>query len=91
MLPFLKSKKDKTSSSGLIIKTREPDEKSAEEMEKEQSEESYSVEACAQELINAIHAKDAKAVSTALKDLMDVMEIQPEDNSYSEQNKKLEE
>jgi hypothetical protein len=75
LLPFLKNKQ--ASVAGVIVKQREPDEKP----ESDQDDSSAGVESCAQELIRAIHAKDAKSVANAMRDLMEVIEASPEDES----------
>lgn len=81
MLPFLKHKQ--AQSAGLIVKTRAPDEKP----EENQEDPSAAIEACSQALINAVHAKDAKAVSEALKDAFDILESMPEDESVESTSK----
>lgn len=75
LLPFLKPKA--ASMAGLIIKNREPDEavKNAPE------DDSAAIDSCAQELINAIHNKDTKAVSAALKDAFDILESLPHEEN----------
>lgn len=85
MLPFLKSKKD--AAVGLIVKTRAPDEKPQDEQE-EQLDSDAAMEACASELIRAIHSRDAKAVALALKDILDTMpsEELEERSDYDAQN-----
>lgn len=87
MLPFLKNKN--AQNFGLIVKTRAPDEKPAEES----SEDIDSIEVCAQELVKAIHAKDSKAVAEALKDVFTILDSMPheegehiEPHSYDAQN-----
>lgn len=42
------------------------------------NQEDQGLMACAEALIQAMHAKDAKAVVAALKDIMDVIEDSPE-------------
>lgn len=57
MLPFLKKKDDFSVSMPAEVKTRDPD-----------SEPEFdSLEACGQDLVDAIHAKDAKGVAAALR------------------------
>ncbi len=87
LLPFLKNKD--ASVAGLIIKNRTPDEKP----EQDQDDSSAAIESCAQELIRAVHAKDTKAVSEALKDAFEILESMPheegehvEPHSYDAQN-----
>lgn len=74
MLPFLKLKQ--TGVADVIMKNRTPD------SETEKSEDS-SLDTCAQDLINAIHAKDVKGVAAALKAAMD--DSSPEPHSYDAQ------
>lgn len=69
MLPFLKRK---SGSAGLIVKTREPDQNDSSD-----SDDSYSLEACSQDLINAIHSSDPKKVSEALRAAFEVLESEP--------------
>lgn len=66
MLPFL-AKLKTVADSGTI--TRKPDE------DKEQ--EDHGLKTCAQQLIDAIHNKDANMAAQALKDAFDVLESQP--------------
>lgn len=84
MLPFLKKKE--VPAAGLIVKTRAPDEKPNEN----QDDSHIAIESCAQELIRAIHAKDAKAAAMAIKDAFDILESMPheesEPHSYDAQN-----
>ncbi len=87
MLPFLKSK-DKSANVGLIVKTRAPDESS-----EPKDEGSSGIEACADELIRAVHAKDSKAAAAAIKDAFDILEGQPHEeyeskHDYDAQNQK---
>jgi hypothetical protein len=89
LLPFLKPK-DK-SVAGLIIKQRTPDEKP----ESEQDDSSASIDACAEELIRAVHARDTKAVANAMKDAFTILESEPhkegehvEKHTYAAQNEK---
>lgn len=79
MLPFLDKKK--TSVAGLIIKNRTPDEKPEENQDDSHT---MAIEACAEDLINAVHAKDTKAVAAALKDAFEVLQNQPQDMSQPE-------
>lgn len=84
MLPILNKKQGQVA--GLIIKNRTPDEKP----EEDQDNSSYGVEACAKDLIDAVHAKDIKRVAEALKSAFDVLESIPheeiEPHSYDAQN-----
>lgn len=60
ILPYLKPKPV----AGLIISHRKPD--GSNEMASEDND-MHAMEACAEDLIRAVHAKDAKAVAAALK------------------------
>jgi len=88
MLPFLK-KKEGSANSGLIIKTRTPDESPSEE-----SDDSAAIDSCSSKLIRAVHSRDTKAVSAALKDAFDILGSMPEESesdspsphSYDAQN-----
>lgn len=84
LLPFLKNKEK--SISGLIIKTRNPDEPKQEEP---QDESVLAIEACADDLIKAVHAKDVKAAAQAMKDAFDILESLPHEeveHDYDHQN-----
>ncbi len=82
MLPILKHRPH---DSGLIVKNRAPDAKP----EGEESDDDHAVEACAQDIISAVHAKDSKALTSALKALFECIEDSPsEDESYASQNAK---
>jgi hypothetical protein len=71
MLPFLKPK----SVAGLIISHRKPDgSNQADHME---GDENAALEACAEDLIRAIHAKDAKAAAEALKSAFEIADSMP--------------
>jgi hypothetical protein len=88
MLPFLK-KKD-VASTGLIVKTRAPDEKT-DNPEESQDDTSAGSIACMQSLINAIHGRDAKGAVEAFKDLMEVVDSSsdsdsPSPHTYQDQN-----
>lgn len=89
MLPFLKLKQSPVA--GLIIKKRSADQPEAPEEPKED----YSIEDCAKELINAIHAKSESSVIAALKDIFQKLEKEPHEegehinpHSYDAQNEK---
>lgn len=66
MLPYLAKKKD-SASTGLIVKTRTPDESSASD---DQDDPSAGHEACGQAIIQAIKANDGMAVAAAIQDLL---------------------
>jgi hypothetical protein len=95
VLPFLKRKQ--AASSGVIIKTREPDKTSEESTE--QSIDSSAIESCARDLISAVHAQDAKGVAEAIKTAFDILESMPHEemsegpspHSYEAQNIKASE
>lgn len=88
LLPFLKQSQEKQQS-GVIVKTRTPDEVP------EISEDS-GIEACAQEIIDAIHARDSKRLASALKDAFQIVDSEPqvedgehiEPHSFDAQNQK---
>lgn len=66
----------------MIISHRKPDGSKAEE-ETEGSDEGLM--ACAEALIRAIHAKDAQSVASALREAMEVMEMEaPQESGESE-------
>lgn len=88
MLPFLKKKQQ----TGVIVKTRQPDEKPEQE-ENEQEDQGLMV--CAQDLIDAIAAQDVKAVASALRAAFQIADSEPheegehtEPHSYDAQNEK---
>lgn len=89
MLPWMKSK-DK-SVSGLMIKMRSPDEKPDSEPKDEGSD---AIEACAKDLIRAVHAQDVKAAADAIKNAFEILSNEPdkddsvEPHSYDAQNMK---
>lgn len=66
MLPFIK-KKQASRQTGVIIENR------AEE-QPEQDLSGAAIEACAMELIIALHTKDVKAVAEALKNAFEILE-----------------
>lgn len=85
MLPFMKPK----SVAGLIISKRAPDSEPSSPMEKEDSED-QGLDACSEALIRAMHAKDSKGVSAALRDAMEFLdkpeEMSNDSNSFAAQN-----
>jgi len=88
ILPFLTKK---TPQVGVIVKQRAPDAKP----EKEGKEDDSGIEACAEDLINAIHAKDVKAAAEAIKSAFEILDSEPheegshpEPHSYAAQNEK---
>lgn len=75
----------KPKQTGLIVEQRKPD------GNKEVSQEDQGLEACAQDAINAIHAKDAKALASALRAAFELMELEPHEegpHTYDAQNRK---
>lgn len=75
MLPFL-AKKNQASSSGLLVKTRTPDEQPA-----DQDDPSAPIRACSKALIDAVHARDEQGVSDALADAFEILESMPHDEA----------
>lgn len=89
MLPFLKPK----TIAGLIISKRKPD--GGTEEKTSEGNEDAGLDSCSEALIRAIHAKDAKSVSSALKNAFEILndsedsEKSPESESphtYANQN-----
>lgn len=85
MLPFLLKKKQET---GVVMKTRSPDEKP-----EENQEDDSGMEACAKELMSAVKADDHKAVARIIKDMFQIADSEPheegphvEPHSYQAQN-----
>lgn len=68
MLPFMKPKNHV----GVIVSTRKPD-----GSKEEKPEGNHALEACAAELIRAVHAKDEKAVAEALQNSFEILESSP--------------
>ncbi len=77
MLPFLKPK----TVAGLIIAKRKPDGGSQEQHS--EGNEDQGLDACSEALIRAIHAKDAKAVSAALRDAQEMLSSPAESDESS--------
>lgn len=83
MLPFLKPK---ANSVGLIIKQRKPDDKPEQSSNEDQPDSSnMALEAIAEDLIQAVHAKDPKRVTQALKDAFEMLEMMPHEEVSHEQ------
>lgn len=81
MLPFLKPK----TVAGLIISKRKPD-ASIEESHSEDNAD-HAIDAASDDLIRAIHAKDTKSVTSALKAIKElVFENHSDDGSFDSQN-----
>ena len=75
MLPFLKPK----TVAGLIISKRKPD--GGSEESHSEGNENDSIEASAEALIRAVHAKDAKAVASAMRDAFQILESEPHEEA----------
>lgn len=67
MLPFLRNKQDASASGPIESVERKPDE----------GAEYDSMESAAEDLCNAIHAKDYKGAAAALRAAFELMEIEP--------------
>lgn len=83
MLPFLKKNKDSLAG-GIMTKMRAPDEKSAEQLEKENSNEddpAAAIEACAKDLIMAVHSHDIKGAAEAMKAAFEILESTPHEEA----------
>jgi hypothetical protein len=75
LLPFLKNRDKQTGGiAGMIIKTREPDEKPDTEQEDDRE---AGIKACAAQLISCIHAHDVQGAADALKDAFAILDSQP--------------
>lgn len=74
MLPFLKRKE--TGIAGSIIEHRKPDDKS-----KQGDDEGYGLQACARDLIEAVHDRDEARVAKVLEDAFHILESQPHEES----------
>jgi len=70
MLQFMKPKMQ----TGLMVSVRKPD--SIEESHTDGNEDN-GLDACAEDLIRALHSKDIKSVSAALKAAFDILESMP--------------
>ncbi len=89
LLPFLKHKPV----ASLIISQRKPDAPSG-QTEHSIDNENHAMEACAEDLIRAVHSKDSKAVAEALQSAFECMEREPHEegphtndpHSYAAQN-----
>lgn len=71
MLPFLKNKV--RAQTGVMIKERAPDTSDKEETDYPEA----ALEACASDLIEAVHARDVAKVAQVLKDAFELCDIQP--------------
>jgi hypothetical protein len=72
MLPFLKPK----TVAGVVISKRKPDGSQAPIESENQPD--HALEACAEDLIRGMEAKDAKAVASAIKYAFEILQSQPE-------------
>jgi hypothetical protein len=87
LLPFLKDKSRKQQT-GVIINTVGPVKEPEQDLGKD------ALEACAMDLIIAVHTKDVKAVAEAIQSAFQVLESMPHDevsaepHSYDSQNQK---
>lgn len=63
------------SSSGLMVKDRAPDSPD------EPDDNSMAIQACAQDLIKAVHNRDVKATAEALQSAFDILESLPHEES----------
>lgn len=66
MLPFLAKPRSQT---GVTTELRKPD--------KEQPAEDHSMMACAQDIIDAIHAGDRKRLAATLRSMFEILESEP--------------
>jgi hypothetical protein len=71
MLPFLKPRQQ----TGLIVSTRKPDGGSEESHTEGQEDEG--LHACSEDLIKAIHSKDAHGVTAAIKAAFEILDSMP--------------
>ena len=90
MLPFLK--KNQAAATGVIVKTRQPDEKP--DMD-DQDDPKAAKKAAAMDLLRAIEAKDHAGIADALQAAFEIMDAEPheegdhvEPHSYDAQNMK---
>lgn len=81
MLPFMKNKQGST---GLIVKMRSPDGPIENEPE---DNDSAALEACAEDILRAISAKDSKQLAQALQSAFEVLESQPHDEAGEDEEK----
>jgi hypothetical protein len=77
MLPFLKKN---ISQPGMITQQRSPDSS----LETEEDDSGAGISAAAQDLIDAVHAKDSAGVASALKAAFDILDSEPhEENEHN--------
>ncbi len=82
MLPFLKPK----TVAGIIMTKRKSD--GGMELPENEGPEGDSLEACAEDLIRAIHSKDARAVAAAWRAGAECLGAAEDDESFDAQNEK---
>lgn len=89
MLPIF-AKNKQQGNAGLIVKTRTPDE-NQEDTEEDKDDPSAAMESAAQDLINAIHSRDTKAVADALQAAFEIADLAPHaegPHTFEAQNQK---
>ena len=74
MLPFLKPK----AQTGVMVKTRQPD---GGQMPEENQDDDAGLTACAEDLIKAVHAKDAAAVRSAFQSMCELLDKETPEES----------
>lgn len=74
MLPFLKNKQEASASGPVEHMKRQPDEESDYDM----------IDSAAEDLIQAIHSKDVKAVASALKAAFQICDSEPHEEGPHE-------
>lgn len=79
MLPFLKNKQDGSSSTGLIVKERKPDES------QENHNKYEGLEVAMEELSTHLFNKDYKAAAECFKSAFELCESQPHDETNTEE------
>jgi hypothetical protein len=79
MLPFLKKNKDQ-SASGIIIKSRQPDEP---DNDSGADEPEYGQEDCAKDMMHALNTNDHEMFAAALGEFIDNHGKQPDSNESS--------
>lgn len=83
MLPFLKPRQQ----SGLTISIRKPD--GGSEESHTAGDEDHGLDSCSEDLIKAMHAKDAKGVTSALKAAFEILDSQPhEEGEHTNEDEK---
>ena len=88
ILPFLQKKQV----AGIIVKNRKPDGSMEQEDSEPQESGNEGLEACAQDMIDCMHAKDAKGCAAAMRAAFEILDSQEssesEDNSFDAMNAK---